>query len=196
MLSLEPVQNTTESNDERSTRYFSSIHTCSYEKKKNLASDCSDVICCLFSVPATCMCISGTDLLRQLYMLSHQDRSCRSKLLSHPIRVYWHYANQTSTDPITPYDCQASQLNTNFYITCMTQPAESPTGKVGFTGLPLWRWTPSCLVNRLIGLVGKASASGTEDPEFDSCLHHGDFSRSSHTSDSRIGTPVATLPDA
>ena len=45
----------------------------------------------------------------------------------------------------------------------------------------------------LVGLVGKASASKPEDPEFDSRLRR-DFSRSSHTSDFKIGTPVATLP--
>ena len=32
----------------------------------------------LLNVPTTCKCISGTDLLRQFYMLPHWDRSCRS----------------------------------------------------------------------------------------------------------------------
>ena len=42
---------------------------------------------------------------------------------------------------------------------------------------------------------GKASASRAEDPGFESrCA--GIFSGSSHTSDSKIGTPVATLPGA
>ena len=40
---------------------------------------------------------------------------------------------------------------------------------------------------------GKASASRAEDPWFESCLRR-DFSGSSHTSDLKIGTPVATLP--
>ena len=44
-------------------------------------------------------------------------------------------------------------------------------------------------------LVVKASASRVEDPGFESRLRR-DFSGSSHTSDSKIGTPVATLPDA
>ena len=39
----------------------------------------------------------------------------------------------------------------------------------------------------------KASASGAEDPGFKSRLRR-DFSVSSHTSDLKIGTPVATLP--
>ena len=41
----------------------------------------------------------------------------------------------------------------------------------------------------------KASASGAEDPGFESRLRR-DFSESSHTSGSKIGTPVATLPGA
>ena len=40
---------------------------------------------------------------------------------------------------------------------------------------------------------GKASASRAEDPGFDPVCD-GIFSGSSHTSDSKIGTPVATLP--
>ena len=50
-------------------------------------------------------------------------------------------------------------------------------------------------INRLGGLVVKASASGAEDPGFESRLHQ-DFSGSSHTSDLKIGTPVTTLPGA
>ena len=46
---------------------------------------------------------------------------------------------------------------------------------------------------RLGGLVVKASASGAEDPGFESRLRR-DFSGSSHTSDLKIGTPVTTLP--
>ena len=49
--------------------------------------------------------------------------------------------------------------------------------------------------NRLVGLVVKASASGAEDLGSESRLRR-DFSRSSHTSDSKIGTPVADLPGA
>ena len=49
--------------------------------------------------------------------------------------------------------------------------------------------------HHLVGLEVKASASGTEDPGFESRLRR-DFSGSSHTSDLKIGTPVATLPGA
>ena len=44
----------------------------------------------------------------------------------------------------------------------------------------------------LAGQVVKASASGAEDPGFESRLRR-DFSGSTHTSDLKIGTPVATL---
>ena len=47
----------------------------------------------------------------------------------------------------------------------------------------------------LVGLVVKASTSGAEDLGFESGLRR-DFSGSSHTSDLKIGTPVATLPGA
>ena len=39
----------------------------------------------------------------------------------------------------------------------------------------------------------KVSTSGAEDPGFESRLQR-DFSRSSHASDLKTGTPVATLP--
>ena len=41
----------------------------------------------LLNVPATCKCISGTDLLRQFYMLPHWDRSCRSNFPSNSVTV-------------------------------------------------------------------------------------------------------------
>ena len=45
----------------------------------------------------------------------------------------------------------------------------------------------------LVGIVVKASASRAEDPGFKS---HQGFSGSSHTSELKIGTSVATLPGA
>ena len=45
----------------------------------------------------------------------------------------------------------------------------------------------------LVGLVVKASASRAEGPGFESRLRR-DFSGSSHISDLKLGTPVATLP--
>ena len=59
-----------------------------------------------------------------------------------------------------------------------------------------WFFLPSFSSSyRLVGLVVKASASRAEDPGFESCLRR-DFSVSSHTSDFKIGTPLATLPGA
>ena len=49
--------------------------------------------------------------------------------------------------------------------------------------------------DRPVGHVVKASARKAEGPEFESRLRR-DFSGSSHTSDLKIGTPVATLPGA
>ena len=49
--------------------------------------------------------------------------------------------------------------------------------------------------DRLVGLVVKASASRAEGPGVKSRLR-GIFSGSSHTSDLKIGTPMATLPGA
>ena len=49
--------------------------------------------------------------------------------------------------------------------------------------------------DRLTGLVVEASASRAEDPGFESRLRR-DFFGSSHSSDFKIGTPVATLPGA
>ena len=51
------------------------------------------------------------------------------------------------------------------------------------------------LPNSLVGLVVKASASRAEDPGSNPACD-GIFSGLSHTSDLKIGTPVATLPGA
>ena len=51
------------------------------------------------------------------------------------------------------------------------------------------------ICDRLVGLVVKESASGMQGPGFDSRLRW-DISGSSHTSDLKIGTQVATLPGA
>ena len=49
--------------------------------------------------------------------------------------------------------------------------------------------------DRLVGL-GKGVCLASGRPEFKSCFHHGSFSRSSHTSNLKIGTPVVILPSA
>ena len=52
-----------------------------------------------------------------------------------------------------------------------------------------------CRSDRLVGLVVNVSTSGAEDMGFESRLCW-DFSGLSHTSDLKIGTPVAVLPGA
>ena len=52
--------------------------------------------------------------------------------------------------------------------------------------------SPSPLYDRLVGLVVLTEV----DPEFYSRFFRRDFAASSHTSDFKIGTPVATLPGA
>ena len=58
-----------------------------------------------------------------------------------------------------------------------------------------WLQTASVVEAHLTGLVIRASALGVEVPGLESRLKW-DFSGSSHTSDLKIGTPVATLPGA
>ena len=65
-------------------------------------------VCWLLNVPATCECISGKDLLRQVYVLPQSDRSCRPNVLSHPVTVYWHRADQS------PGAWQGSHWSANF----------------------------------------------------------------------------------
>ena len=52
----------------------------------------------------------------------------------------------------------------------------------------------SCYMNRLAGLVIKGSASGAEDPGFESHLHCGSFWAESYQWYKKIGTAVVTLP--
>ena len=76
---------------------------------------------------------------------------------------------------------------------------------VGFIHLSLGGFVPSIpsslpfppvlQSDLFVGLVVQASASGAEGPGFESRLRRA-FSGSSHTSDLKIGTPVATLPGA
>ena len=48
--------------------------------------------CWLFNIPATSYCMSGRIFPDRM---SHWDRSCRTSLLSHPLTIYWHRANQS-----------------------------------------------------------------------------------------------------
>ena len=65
----------------------------------NFVIDGDVAVRCLLNIPATYQCISRVDLLRQLYMLPHWHRCCRSNLLSHPVTKYRHRANQSKHGP-------------------------------------------------------------------------------------------------
>ena len=73
---------------------------------------------------------------------------------------------------------------------------QRPQSSVQGTSSPEPHEAIGWLVNRLVGLVVKASASRAEDPGFESRLCRDFLGGSSHTSDFKIGTPVATLPGA
>ena len=68
----------------------------------------------LLNVSATCQCISGTDLLWQIYALPHWDRSCRS---NSPTDTG---PTSPSTDHITPGAWQDGHWTANFEVTLMT----------------------------------------------------------------------------
>ena len=68
------------------------------QKEKEEKKDCL-FVGWLLNVPATWECISGTDLLRQFYVLPHWDRNFRSNFLPHPVTIYWHRADQSQSWP-------------------------------------------------------------------------------------------------
>ena len=133
-------------------------------------------------MPATRWCLSGTGLLIQLHVLSQYNRSCRSNFLCQYTDAG---STSSSADPVSSGARQGSPWSTSFQATGLSRCGKSPKGKSGIR-------TQIC---RLVGLVVKASASRGQDPGFESRLRR-DFSGSSHTSDFKIGTPVATLPGA
>ena len=72
------------------------------------------LVCCLTS-PFTRSCISGTDLLRQFYVLPHTETEAADQSFpSHPVTVYWHRADQSQGWPYStrrlagePLECQS-----------------------------------------------------------------------------------------
>ena len=72
------------------------------------------LFCWLLNVPATRECISGTDLLRQFYVLPHWDKSCRSNFPSHQSQYTDTRPTRPSTDPIMPGTWQGSHWSANF----------------------------------------------------------------------------------
>ena len=77
-------------------------------------------------------------------------------------------------------------LNSSVFIR-RSQPCKKD---VDFINVFIKRPHSTCIKERFVGQVVKASASGVEDLGLESCLQR-DFSGSRHTSDLKIGTPVA-----
>ena len=81
-------------------------------------------------------------------------------------------------------------------LTCTSPGPRRPRGpRPGFPCFELLEVSPSYL-DRLLGLVVKASASRADSIPGSNPACAGIFPGSSHTSDLKIGTPVATLPGA
>ena len=118
-------------------------------------------------------------------MLTDCDRS--SNMLSHPITVHWHWANQFWHWPCNTRHPAGKALQHLFWSLVWLQQGQ---GEVIPHHERSMQWN-----EHLVGLVVKAFASRAADPRFDSCLRL-DFSKWSHTSDLKIGSPVATLPGA
>ena len=128
---------------------------------------------CLLNVPVTCLWVSGTDLVRQLYVLPHWDWNCRSNLLSHP-----QYTDIGPTSPScksrAPGDWQGDHWSAKFWVTDMTRECQvlghrhdsgvpsfgSPTWldperapwekRESNPGLPFSRWTPCLLASETV----------------------------------------------
>ena len=65
----------------------------------------------LLNVLATCQCVSR--ICSEKCTCCHTEKKCRSNLLSNPVTVYRHRANQSYTDPATPDAWQGSHRLTN-----------------------------------------------------------------------------------
>ena len=81
----------------------------------------------LFNVPATFLCISGTDLLRP-FTCCHTETEVADQT------VYFAHSQYTGTgptspsaDPITPGAWQGSHWRNNFEVTGMTRPGRIPS---------------------------------------------------------------------
>ena len=99
------------------------------------------VVCWLLNVPAVCLCISGTDLLRQLHKLPHRDRSCRLNFLPHPVTVYWHKASQSQRWPYNARRLARQPLECHCLSHWYDSTPENPRGACGnrTPGQPLSR---------------------------------------------------------
>ena len=121
---------------------------------------CSLFVGRLINIPATCLSISGTDLLRQFYVLPQlyievADQTC------HLTKSQYTDTGPTSssTNPMMPGAWQGSHWRANFEVTGMTQPGKIQA-QVGFEymifhsrGRLLNRNTNKAIYSAALGLV-------------------------------------------
>ena len=88
--------------------------------------------------PATCLCISGTDVLRQFYHPLHWDRSGRSNFLPNPVTVYGHQADQFQRWPYNARRLAGWPLKCQLFSPCWAQHGRLFTScRAGL----VWLWT-------------------------------------------------------
>ena len=98
---------------------------------------------CLLNVPATCVCISWTDLHRQFYVLPHWDSCCRSNFLPHPATVYWHRTDQPQRWPYNARRLAGQPLECQFWSHWYDSTRKNPfVSGILTPDLPLSRRTP------------------------------------------------------
>ena len=86
----------------------------------------------------------------QSYMLPHWDWSCRPNFPSHPVTVYWHWANQSQHWPSKTRRLARKPLECQFLsMAGMTLPRKNPGASgIRTPDLPLSRRTPEPLGQR------------------------------------------------
>ena len=102
------------------------------------------VVCWLLNVPATCECVSGTDLLRQFFTCCHTEIEVADPTF-HLTQSQYIDTGPTSpsTDPITPGAWLGCHWSANFEVTGTTRPRRnSAASGIRTPDLPLSRRTP------------------------------------------------------
>ena len=136
-----------------------------------------------FSANIIVIYLAGTDY-SAIQCQYHCDLPCWDRLFRHsvPISLWFTLLGQT----IPPFSANIIVI----YLAGTS--SNQPTTTLPPPPLPSLPFAQ----NRSFGPEVKTTASRAADPGFDSRLCCGNFSGSSHTSDFKIGTPVATLPGA
>ena len=82
----------------------------------------------LRTVPATCKCISGTDLAQTILRAATLRQKLQTFHLTRPQDTDTG-PTSPSTDPITPSAWQGSHWDANFEVTCMSRPRKKSRRK-------------------------------------------------------------------